>query len=978
MADGPILNSPFTEPERHRQYDEGSKTFVKGAEGVRDGRRAAVHYIPVPAPRKKGQAALDIAEERVVANEAIGRLRAEVSLWRRTGYPGATNVSRRLLRYWSDPTRTNRLFFAQIEALETLVYLHEGPRERVAYWRSEFKRANDGSNPGLQRLACKMATGAGKTVVMAMIVVWHTLNRADAPPETRDRYAEAFLFIAPGVTIRDRLGVLKPNTPGDYYTMRDLVPAEDRLTISRARVHIVNFHTFKPGKKMDLKGDAQALLRPREEALRESPADVAARVLRPLALAKREPLVVLSDEAHHCYDVKPKEAGIKAEKLSGEDLKEAKKANERARLWINGVRALVKRAPVVGLYDLSATPYFLRGSGYVEGTLFPWVVSDFDLVEAVEAGIVKVPTVPTGTNATEEDERGPVHRNLYAYAKDALPKKGDPYDRGELTRVVEAAAIQLYASYERAHREAVAAGGRPPVFIVVCNHTTTSRMMADYLGGYLSDDGRHVPGRMGLFDNSGGDLRTLLVDSEALDSGEKLPDDFLSAAAEEVAILKAKLPHGRKLETADLLREVLNTVGKPGALGEGVRCVVSVNMLTEGWDVGTVTHILGLRAFGTTLLCEQVIGRGLRRASYEADESDRFEVEVAEVYGVPFAYLDGGVSGAEPKPPKAQFRVRALPSRAAEAAMAWPVVLGYRRRVSPEPLTAAFTDDHAYRITPGLTPTETLTEGIGMEGGRNTLDPLRDVRMNAIVHELARRVLLRFAGEDHAPPHWRFPAVVRACRTWVAERLTCSPEAFEQMLGLHYAEAAERIARGLTFGEGASVLLPVLAPEPERTTEGVDFFTSRARWETGPRCHLDHVVLDSGWEGNAAFSIEGMGETLRYVRCAPQVGFRIPYFTEGARRWYIPDFLVDLNDGVPDPLHAILEVTGRRTGDKEVRVLAGREWVAAINAHGAFGRWTFAECHEPDGAAAALRSAMGKDPVLAAFLPHENAPLPLA
>jgi type III restriction enzyme len=206
------------------------------------------------------------------------------------------------------------------------------------------------------------------------------------------------------------------------------------------------------------------------------------------------------------------------------------------------------------------------------------------------------------------------------------------------------------------------------VFIVVCPNTIVSKLVYDWIAGTQTPvkHGPTVgrPGRLDLFSNieNGKTLarpRTILVDSKQLESGEALSKDFKDAAAGEIEAFKDAYRNSNlgadvdKLTEEDLLREVMNTVGKKGKLGEGVRCVVSVAMLTEGWDANTVTHILGLRAFRSQLLCEQVVGRGLRRRSYAVNEQGRFEPEYANVYGIPFAFIpsDGPILEVTPKPP---------------------------------------------------------------------------------------------------------------------------------------------------------------------------------------------------------------------------------------------------------------------------------------------------------------------------------------
>lgn len=390
------------------------------------------------------------------------------------------------------------------------------------------------------------------------------------------------------------------------------------------------------------------------------------------ALMGMKNIVVLNDEAHHCYRERPPLPGEDAlGDLRGEELAEARENNEAARLWISGLEAVKRELGVSMAFDLSATPFFLKGSGYREGSLFGWVMSDFSLMDAIECGIVKLPRVPVMDNVPGGDT--PMFRNLWEHVGKRLPKKGRGadgiLDPQKLPNELLAAIDALYGHYEKTHRLWREAGiGVDPVFIAVCNNTATSKLVHDYLSGYEMDDGlgntHLVAGKCPLFRNHGPDgagsprMRTLLIDSRQLESGEAISPEFREAAGPEIARFKDEMIQrtgdraaADKIDDARILREVMNTVGRRGRLGEGIRCVVSVSvsMLTEGWDANTVTHVLGVRAFGTQLLCEQVIGRALRRQSYRLGADGLFPVEYADVLGIPFDFTAQPV--VAPPPP---------------------------------------------------------------------------------------------------------------------------------------------------------------------------------------------------------------------------------------------------------------------------------------------------------------------------------------
>lgn len=689
VIDNPILNSPFEEPSRHWKFERDGITNE-----VVEGRRVSSYFMPIPKSKRGGdqmQFETEWTSDRIEENQTINRIRERVSLWRRGGWPGVTPTTRRLLDYWTEPSRDRKLFFAQVEAVETAIYIGEVINKAAHQdaWITNFLReAAEDANPGLFRIALKMATGSGKTVVMAMLIAWQALNKAANKQDAR--FSDAFLLVSPGITIRDRLRVLLPESPDNYYRERDLIPPGEQDRLGQARIVITNFHTFLLRDRSGVSKVTKQVLAGRDgrqNPLQETPDQMARRVCR--ALGNKRGVIVINDEAHHCYRHR---IGGDAEDFfpdatTAESKQEVKEREEEARVWISGLEAINAKYGVKTVYDLSATPFFLAGSGYPEGRLFPWVVSDFALIDAIEAGLVKVPRVPVSDNTGADT---PMFRNLWTHVRKDLPKRNvrqqDLTDQRRLPAPLEAALHSLYSNYEQSFEQwqameaAAQAGTTPPVFIVVCNNTSVSKLVFDWIAGWertIGDDGQTVAvkGALPLFSNVDDDgnwiprPNTILVDSAQLESGEAMSADFKKAAGVEIERFKDEFCErfpGRDAEDLtdeDLMREVMNTVGKPGRLGEHVRCVVSVSMLTEGWDANTVTHILGVRAFGTQLLCEQVVGRGLRRRSYAVGEDGRFVPEYAEVYGVPFSFIPAGGSNG-PAPPPPYRRVRALEERA--------------------------------------------------------------------------------------------------------------------------------------------------------------------------------------------------------------------------------------------------------------------------------------------------------------------------
>ena len=485
---------------------------------------------------------------------------------------------------------------------------------------------------------------------------------------------------------------------------------------------------------MELSRGGRSLLQGRGEspATLETEGQMLQRVMPGLMGLKN--LLVLNDEAHHCYREKPGEA--EEEALKGDDRKEAEKNTEAARLWISGLETVGGKLGINRVIDLSATPFFLRGSGYAEGTLFPWTMCDFSLMDAIECGIVKLPRVPVADNIPGGEM--PKFRNLWEHIREDMPKKG----RGKVSHLdplslpveLQTALEALYGHYQKTFEMMQEDGfALPPCFIVVCNNISTSKLVHDYISGFhrVNDDGSTTfhNGRLELFRNFDEDgsryprPRTLLINSEELESGEALDKNFRDMAAGEIEQFRREIVQrtgdrrqAEKITDQDLLREVMNTVGKEGRLGDSIRCVVSVSMLTEGWDANTVSHVLGVRAFGTQLLCEQVVGRALRRQSYDLNEKGRFNVEYADVLGIPFDFTAKPVV-APPKPPQPTIQVRAMRPERDALEIRFPRVAGYRVELPEERLEADFNDDSALNLTPDLVgPSITRNQGIIGEG----------------------------------------------------------------------------------------------------------------------------------------------------------------------------------------------------------------------------------------------------------------------
>ncbi len=987
VIENPIINSPFSEPTRHFRFSDVGIT-----DEIVDVRRTSSYFVPIAKSKKKGSKQLQFETEwtrdRIEENKLVNDIRRRVASWRKGGYVGVTPTTARLLAYWTDPNREKKLFFCQKEALETAIYIAEVAKKYGDAWiENAIRKANDTSNPGLPRTAFKMATGSGKTVVMAMLIAWHTLNKRANPQDAR--FSDTFLIVTPGITIRDRLRVLLPNDPDNYYRQRDIVPAQLQDQLGQAKILITNYHAFLRRERVVAGKITKSILADGQPSpFAETPDQMVRRVCRELSTKKN--IIVLNDEAHHCYRRKP---DGEDERLTGDDRVEAKQRDQQARVWISGLEAVKSKIGVKAIYDLSATPFFLRGSGYPEGTLFPWVVSDFSLIDAIEAGIVKVPRVPVADDSMTGEQ--PTYRDLWLRIREHLPKKGrktdDVGDAPNLPVELQGALLSLYGNYEKYYHlweqntEARARGITPPVFIVVCNNTSVSKLVFDFIAGWEKQIGEEIivqTGQLPIFRNDDGNgawldrPNSVLVDSQQLESGESMSDNFKKIAAREIdkfkAEYRARFP-GRDAESLtdeDLLREVMNTVGKAGKLGEHVKCVVSVSMLTEGWDANTVTHVLGVRAFGTQLLCEQVVGRALRRMSYAADAMGHFSPEYAEVYGVPFSFIPCSGATIDPNPGPLPTRVRALESRIA-CEITFPRLLGYRYDVVGDRLTPNFTDESKLTLSTADIPTKTENAPIVGESSIHTLDELKRRRPNEVAFLLAKLTLeTYFRDDDGNDKPWLFPQILGIAKRWFAECVTLKDNTFPQLLLLiEFAQdAADRIYGAIVAStNGTAALKPILRPyDTIGSTRFVDFDTTRPVFATREdKCHISHVVADTeSWEQKMAEALEDMPEVIRYVK-NHNLGFTIPYTLNGEEKNYTPDFIVCIDDGHgPDDIfNLIVEVTGEKKKDKAAKVSTARRlWVPAINNHGGFGRWAFIEIADPWDAKNFIRGFLRQAP----------------
>ncbi len=981
--DGPILNSPYEYPSRHWELDGTGQPTDR----ILERRRDVSFVTPIPVARKRKGTQLELVADETAQRfttgdqqyrlvETIASIRRQIDGWR--ALPESqwrvTPETARLLKHWRHHRFNEvRPFFCQVEAVETAIWLTEVAPSQGSAGRAfleELERANEDANPGLSRLALKLATGTDKTTVMAMLMAWQTVNAVRRPGSRR--FTQGFLVVTPGITIKDRLRVLQPNDPDSYYRERELVPQDMLGDLGKAKIVIANYHAFRLRETMTVSKGGRALLQGRGPDLHtaETEGQMLQRVMPELMGMGN--ILAINDEAHHCYRERPEEEADEEGKLVGDHRREADKNREAARLWVSGLEAVDRKLGLARIVDLSATPFFLRGSGYAEGTLFPWTVSDFSLMDAIECGIVKLPRVPVADNIPGAEM--PTFRNLWRHIDKSMPRKGRGKASGldplQIPVMLQTALEALYGHYARTFelwREQDIPV--PPCFIVVCNNTSTSKLVYDFISGFNREgpDGSKTleQGRLPLFrnfDEAGVPLarpRTLLIDSEQLESGQALDRNFRDAAADEIDRFRRDIvdrtgdrQRAEKLSDEDLLREAMNTVGKEGRLGAETRCIVSVSMLTEGWDTSTVTHVLGVRAFGTQLLCEQVVGRALRRWSYELNEKDRFGVEYADVLGIPFDFTAEPVV-APPQRPRKTVQVRTISPERDGCEIRFPRVSGYRINLPEERLEATFDEDSTLVLTPDLIgPSRTRNEGIIGEGMDLNLVHTRNLRRSTFLFHLTKRLLetkWREAGEE--PKLHLFGQFKRVAGEWHDRHLVCKGGTYPaQLMYLSLADmACERIARSIDARHSdENPVRAVLDPyNPTGSTAHVRFATTKqSLWETDTsRCHVNYAVCDSDWETEFCRIADAHPRVRAWVK-NHGLGLEVPYRSGSEARIYIPDFIVLVDDGrgADDPLHLVVEIKGFRGEDaKDKKGTIDTYWVPGVNGLGAYDRWAFAE-----------------------------------
>ncbi len=911
-----IINSPYEVPRRHWQQ-------------ARDGALSLVEER-----RPAGYEIFDVRHntKRTEPLELVNQIRVRVDEWRAADYPGITSVTRRLLEHWHDrDARQFPFYFCQIEAMETLIWWVEGAQE---YKQGIFVPGDGGP---WERLCNKMATGTGKTMLMAMVITWQVLNALIYPKRGKD-FSRAIFVVAPGITVKERLRVLYPGEPDNVYDAFGLCPSEAlRQKLNQAELLIENWYTLMPLKATDRSVVKKGA---------ESDDAFTRRVLGKLAGCKD--IVIINDEAHHAYRV-PAEAKISKKQAAeqGNDLDEATR-------WIEGLDRIHKTRRIQRCFDLSATPFAPTGKASTEAGLFGWIISDFGLNDAIEGGLVKTPRVVIRDDAlpNTRDYRSKLY-HIYREADvaDDLNRKAQPHE--PLPKLVQDAYTLLGADWRETLNQWQAAGHpSPPVMLTVCNRTETAARIEHYFrNGDAHWPEMHAPDR------------TLRVDSKVLEKAEigeaagsdKDYEKALKAIVEAADIPETRKVRLRELKKEELLREIVDNVGKRGTAGQDLQKVISVAMLSEGWDAKNVTHIMGLRAFTSQLLCEQVIGRGLRRVSYETDGNGLFLPEYVNVFGVPLSIFQvGDDGGPPPPPPKPSTQIESLPERMS-LEIRWPNVLRIDTVVRPI-LAVDWGEVATLTLDPAQTPISAeLAPALGgaadlSKATRIDLELLPEgFRLQRLTFLAARKAFEALQGRFQGQREYLLFQLIRLAEEFFASDRLDIPSLYHQdplrkriLLALNIDTVVQHLLRYVTE-QNRERLEPVFDEEsPIGSTAYMrTWYTTKPCHPTG-KSQISHMVADSSWEQYTANLLETSDKVLAYAK-NDHLGFCIYYLWNGARRRFVPDFLIRLANGRT----LVLEIKGEDSEQNRAKREALKTWVDGVNAKGGFGGWSCDVAFQP-------------------------------
>ncbi|MGA2940369.1 MAG: type III restriction endonuclease subunit R [Syntrophobacteraceae bacterium] len=1023
----PIQNSPFEEPTRYWYLEKDLPPEL------REGRREAGYWYRDPkAPLAEGE---HEARGRWEPLALVNLIRLRVKEWHEAGWPGVTRSTLELLSYWRREGRENRLFFAQLEAAETLIFLTEARSDflqgiDIPWDEASPEREAEGYSV-FQRYACKMATGTGKTTVMGMLAAWSILNKVHGRGDAR--FSDMVLVVCPNVTIRSRLKELDPNEgEASLYRTRDLIPPHLMKYLTKGRVLVTNWHVFEPQSAQSGGASGKVLkagvpVRTRETitigaktttargrrylTVRDFERQLAAGLFKVLeegrdnkghlkkvyvesvkyvesdtALMNRvlgregkQNILVFNDEAHHAYRIRRPEPEEGEEEDFGEK-EEAEEFFKEATVWVEGLDRVHKLRGVNFCVDFSATPYFLGRVGQETNRTFPWVVSDFGLTDAIESGLVKIPQLAVRDTTGAEI---PGYFNIWRWI---LPKL-TPAEKGGRKGSVKPEAILKWSHapiallgglWEELRRKwEVKDDPRPPVFILVCKNTQIAKLVYEWLGENNPPLGV-PPANIEGFLNRNRQVNTIRVDSKVVhetDTGEPKSDESAWMRFTLDTVGRMDWPQdrqGRPLYPEGFEKLALKLKRPFHPPGRDVRCIVSVGMLTEGWDCTTVMHIVGLRPFMSQLLCEQVVGRGLRRTNYrDFDDQGHLLEEVAKIFGVPFEVIPFKESPKGRTPPVKRHHVCAIPAKA-QYEIIYPRVEGYSQAIRNR-VTVDWADIATLILDPMKIPPEVqMKAGLLTNQGRPSLlgpgklesvdlNPYRSGRrLQELVFELARDLTRAYVAQPscEAPAHVLFPQIALIAQHYLKEKVRPIHPAnrLDVFLSPYYGWVIERLVDAIKpdISQGEAPEIPRYESRrgPGSTAE-VDFWTSKDAREV-INSHLNYVVADTKqWEQSAAYIIDTHRLVETFVKNSG-LGFAIPYIHNGQPHDYLPDFIIRLKGETVK--HLILETKGFDPLT-EVKAQAAQRWVDAVNAERSYGQWLYALARKPEEVAMKIDEA---------------------
>jgi len=929
-----IINSPYEEPKQHWFYERDTRNFY-----IIKGRRPAGYVMATPNSKAFDDPGI------FVEIELVNKIRPRVKAWREAGYPGVTGITKRLLEHWQDPEerKDRKFFFAQLEAIETLIWLTEAPAaEKVGI---EIK----GDGGEFERWCNKMATGTGKTIIMAMVIAWNFLNKVTNPTDTR--FSKYALVVAPGLTVKSRLQVLYPTNENNYYEEFNIVPASLMDKLRQGKIIIHNWHAlaWDTQDKLDAKikkGQLRSVdKRKRAEISGEA---YVRQVLGEMSNARN--IIVLNDEAHHAWRINPEAVGKYKRIGSGKD------SAEEATIWIGGLDRIHQQRNILRCYDMSATPFSPSGKKAAEESLFSWIVSDFGLNDAIESGLVKTPRVVVRDDSerTKELKSKLYHIYMNDEVKDDINRKAEETE--PLPDLVINAYYLLGKDWLETKKAWENAGHKvPPVMITVANRTETSSRIK-----YAFDHNQILIPELSVPE------KTLQIDSKVLDEAE---------SETEAIEIQTEPDNGEpkltKKQQAELLRRTVNSVGKVGESGEQIQNVISVGMLSEGWDAKTVTHIMGLRAFSSQLLCEQVIGRGLRRVSYDTADDGLFEPEYVNIFGVPFTFLphEGG-DGPPPPPPPPKTKIEPV-SEKIEHEITWPNILRIDHVFKPK-LTLDWDKVRVLEIDPYESITEAelaaIIAGKANEHVRSEIgleQIAEDTRIQNIVFRIASTIY-----NSEKKPDWKgskeifLAQVVRLVEQFLAsDKIRIKHDLFHQddskrkiLIILNMNKIIQHIWTEIR-AENTQKLSAIFDKErPIRSTSDVRTWYTSKPCEWVDKSHISHCVYDSGWEASEAYFLDKSDLVSSFVK-NDHLGFYILYNFKGVIRKYYPDFIIHLVNGE----YLILETKGIDNQQNRTKREFLNEWVKAVNTHGGFGKWNWDVSFHPSDMERILKKHLEKE-----------------